>query len=197
VTALPFNLQIMNRVLAKVESMNLYRIATPRAVRNAGLGMLVLAAMPFSYAWAEAPAAAPAKTEAPAAAPAKTEAPATTAPAKTESAPAPAKLAAKAAAPAKPSVPAAPAECVRTGQRVIAALARDDTNAAMQFFTFYNAFKCSPTHLSQAFACLVKLQTANPGLANPAQEQVNQCWNDPAIVPKVAPAPAAQPTEQK
>lgn len=175
-------------------------VATPHAVNRlrglAGLGLVVLAAMPFSSALAEPPAAAPAtKAEAaPVPAPAK-PAPA---PTKTEAAPAvkAATAPAKVAAPAKPAIPAAPAECIRTGQRVIAALARDDTGAATQFFAFYNAFKCPPAHLTQAFACLVKLQAANPGLSNPSPEQVGQCWDDPAVIPKVLPPPPPQP-EQK
>lgn len=94
---------------------------------------------------------------------------------------------------AKPAVPAEPPECIRTGHRVIAALARDDSGAASQFHKFYEAFRCPPTRLAQAFGCLVNLQTANPGLNNPTPEQVEGCWDDPATLPKVeAPKPPAQ-----
>ncbi len=82
-----------------------------------------------------------------------------------------------------------PAECARTGQRVVAALARDDTGAASQFFSFYNAFKCPPAHLSQAFGCLVKFQAANPAISNPSPDAVSQCWSDPSALPSVPPAP--------
>jgi hypothetical protein len=157
--------------------MNLRSVATPRAAHRscglAGLGLIVLAAMPFSNAAADPPADPAAKPAAEAAKPADP----------------PTKQAKQSAA------PAAPAECVRTGQRVIAALARDDTGAASQFFAFYNAFKCAPPHLAQAFACLVKLQAANPGLSNPSPEQVAQCWNDPATVPKVLPPPPPAPQQ--
>ena len=88
-------------------------------------------------------------------------------------------------------VPTVPAECVRTGQRVIAALARDDSGAAGQFYAFYDAFDCARPHLAQAFGCLVKLQSANPGLSNPSPEQVNQCWDNPA---SASIAPIAQPS---
>lgn len=97
---------------------------------------------------------------------------------------------AKAAAPKKPRPKfQGPAECVRTGQRVIAALARDDSGAATQFYTFYSAFKCPPKHLAEAFGCLVELQTQNSSISNPSPEQVSQCWNDPATVPVVKPEP--------
>ncbi|MDD5034629.1 MAG: hypothetical protein PHE55_07695 [Methylococcaceae bacterium] len=89
--------------------------------------------------------------------------------------------------------PVGPAECVRTGQRVIAALARDDSGAASQFHTFYTAFKCPQQHLAQSFGCLVNLQTANPGLSNPTPEQVKQCWDNPSEIPKEAPPAPAQP----
>jgi len=103
--------------------------------------------------------------------------------------------AAQAAKPkAKPAAPAEPPECLRTGQRVIAALARDDSGAANQFHHFYEAFKCPPQHLAQSFGCLVNLQTANPSLNNPSPEQVSHCWNDPTILPKVeAPKPPETP----
>jgi hypothetical protein len=106
--------------------------------------------------------------------------------------PAPAKPAApaKAVQPAKPHPKfTGPAECIRTGQRVIAALARDDSGTANQFYTFYTAFKCPTQHLAQAFGCLVGLQTKNPGISNPSPEQVTQCWDDPATIPEVKPAP--------
>jgi hypothetical protein len=175
-----------------VEFMTLRSVATSRAAYRpcglAGLGLIVLAAMPCSSAFAAEPPAAPAKTEAaptPAAKPPAPEAVKPTAEA--------AKPAAVPTAPtkavAKPTAPALPAECVRTGQRVVAALARDDTGAATQFYTFYNAFKCPLPHLAQAFACLAKLQAANPGLSNPSPEQVAQCWDDPATLPKVLPPP--------
>lgn len=160
--------------------MKLSKVAAPcgsQTIRGlAGLGLTVLALLAAVSAQAEdaakpAPAAAPAKA-APAAVAAK--------PAATPAAPKPVAT--------KPA-PVMPAECVRTGQRVIAALARDDTGAASQFHAFYVNFKCSPTQLAQAFGCLVNLQTANPSVANPAPEHVSQCWNDPATVPKVAPPP--------
>ena len=90
---------------------------------------------------------------------------------------------------AKAPVISGSAECVRTGQRVIAALARDDSGAASQFHTFYTAFKCSPQNLALSFGCLVNLQKANPGLSNPSQEQVSQCWEQPSEIPKVLPPP--------
>ena len=91
-------------------------------------------------------------------------------------------------------VSAVPAECVRTGQRVISALARDDSGAAGQFYSFYAAFDCSKSHLAQAFGCLVKLQNANPGLSNPSPEQVKQCWENPAAVPTASPVqPSSNP----
>ena len=178
--------------------MKLCSVATPRAVYRlpglVGLGLIALAAMPFPCASAEPSATAtPAKTEAtPASSPAKPPAPSAKPAAEAAKVVEPA----KAVVSSKPAAPSAPAECVRTGQRVIAALARDDTGAATQFFAFYNAFKCSPTHLTQAFACLVKLQAANPGLSNPSPEQVGQCWEDPAVIPKVLPPPAPQPAQQ-
>lgn len=105
--------------------------------------------------------------------------------------------AAKAAKP-KSAVSTGPIECVRLGQRVIAALARDDSGAANQFHNFYTAFKCSPQHLAQAFGCLVNLQAANPGLSNPLPEHVKQCWDDPATIPKVQqPQPPAEPQGEK
>lgn len=104
------------------------------------------------------------------------------------------KAAAKAGATAKAAA-LVPAECVRTGQRVIAALARDDTGAANQFFAFYNTFKCSQPHLAQAFGCLVKFQAANPAIANPSSDVVKSCWDDPLTLPKAPPPPAALPPE--
>jgi vacuolar-type H+-ATPase subunit I/STV1 len=88
-----------------------------------------------------------------------------------------------------------PAECVRTGERVIAALSRDDAGAANQFFNFYNTFKCSQPHLAQAFGCLVKFQTTNPAIANPSVEAIKQCWDDPSSLPK-APPPVATPAPE-
>ncbi len=133
-----------------------------------GLGLVLLTAMPTASVFAEDQAPSPAKTEAPAK-PAKAKAAAST----------------------------GPVECVRLGQRVIAALARDDSGAANQFHNFYIAFKCSPQHLAQAFGCLVNLQAANPGLSNPLPEHVKQCWDDPATIPKVQPQPPAEPAGEK
>ncbi|MFZ4698722.1 MAG: hypothetical protein ACOYMG_01605 [Candidatus Methylumidiphilus sp.] len=161
------------------------------------LGLILIAAMPPSPAVAE-DAAKPAATSA-----AKPESPATR-PAKLGQTAKPEDLAhnpAKAALAAKPKAkPAAylgTAECVRTGQRVIAALARDDSGAASQFHTFYTAFKCPPPQLALAFGCLVNLQKANPGLSNPTPEQVTQCWEEPSEIPKVQPQPAADGAGEK
>lgn len=133
-----------------------------RRLSSAGLALLVGLAGPS--AWAEDAAGA-----------------------KPQAAP-PVSTPAKAAPAAKPAPkPVGPAECVRTGQRVIAALARDDSGAASQFFTFYTAFKCPPQHLAQAFGCLVGLQTKNPSISNPSPEQVAQCWADPSTIPEVKP----------
>jgi hypothetical protein len=141
----------------------------------AGMGLAALAIA----------AALPASAQEPAKPPAAQEQAATPATAR----PAP-KLAAEAKGkPAAKPAHIAPAECVRTGQRVIAALARDDTGAATQFFAFYNAFKCSQPHLIQAFGCLVKLQAANPSISNPSPDLVNQCWGDPSSIPEVPPPP--------
>ena len=90
----------------------------------------------------------------------------------------------------KPKTAPEPAECVRTGQRVIAALARDDSGAANEFHNFYIAFKCPPQHLAQAFGCLVGLQTQHPNISNPSAEQVTQCWEDPSTIPEVKPPPS-------
>ena len=173
-----------------------------RAVpRLATIGLVVLAAMPASYSMADdapKPAAAqPAATpEATAIKPEKLAQPVQ--PAKSESlAPNPDKISAVLKPKAKPAPAVGTAECVRTGQRVIAALARDDSGTASQFHNFYSAFKCSPQHLAQAFGCLVNLQLANPGLSNPPQEQVTQCWEDPAVIPKVHPQPGTDSAGEK
>ena len=90
-------------------------------------------------------------------------------------------------------------ECVRTGQRVIGALARDDSSAANQFFAFYLAFKCPPEHLAQAFGCLVELQASAPNLANPSPDHIAQCWDNPTTPPPPPPPPPepANPDEKK
>lgn len=144
----------------------------------ASTGLILLATLSASYA---AEPDSPAATKPQGAAAPK---PALPTPAAKPALPAP-------AAKIKPK-PQETAECIRIGQRVIAALAREDTGAASQFFNFYSAFKCSQTHLEQAFGCLASLQEANPGLSNPTQEQVTQCWKDPTVTPKVQPP---QPTE--
>jgi hypothetical protein len=175
--------------------MKFWSVTTPPASRIiiggfASLGLVVLAAMPVSYAVAEdapKPAAAtaaksePSAPKQPAAVAAKSDAPS----AKSAKPVQPAK------AKAKPATNVGTAECVRTGQRVIAALARDDSGAASQFHTFYTAFMCSPQHLAQAFGCLVNLQSAHPGLSNPTPEQVTQCWEDPLEMPAVLPQQGA------
>lgn len=146
--------------------MKFWSVNLPRAKNVCGFasGLVLLAAVPMADADA-APTDAPAKL---------------------------AQLSSQSAkAKAKPAAPSEPAECVRTGQRVIAALARDDSGAASQFHNFYVAFKCPPHRLAQAFGCLVNLQAANPGLNNPSPEQVAQCWDDPATLPKVQPQPPA------
>lgn len=103
-------------------------------------------------------------------------------------------------APAKSAVvklkakPVGPVECIRTGQRVIAALARDDSGAANHFHSFYEAFNCPNAHLAKAFGCLVTLQTQNPSISNPTAEQVSQCWEAPGKIPEVA-APVEAPKE--
>ncbi len=154
--------------------MKFWSVSPPRAgkiIRGfAGLGLVMLTAM--QVAPASAQDAEPAKA-----------------------APAPVKPAQPVKA--KSAAALGPAECVRTGQRVIGALARDDSGAASQFHTFYIAFKCSPQHLAQAFGCLVNLQNATPGLSNPSPEQVKQCWDDPSTLPKVAPPPAQEPAKEK
>lgn len=171
--------------------MKFWSVAIPRANpihAIAGVGLVLFASLSGVNAYAEEPAKPPA-APAPAAQPAP---PAAAAPKAAPAKPAqpPAAQASMAKTKAKPAVPAEPAECVRTGQRVIAALARDDSGAASQFHTFYEAFKCPPQRLAQAFGCLVNLQTANPSLNNPSHEQVTECWNDPATLPKVeAPKP--------
>jgi hypothetical protein len=96
------------------------------------------------------------------------------------------------AKPAQKATVPSPPECQRIGQRVIAALARDDSGSALQFHTFYTAFNCSAQELTQAFGCLVNLQTAVPSLSSPTPQQVAQCWADPTTLPEVAPPPAKQ-----
>jgi len=178
--------------------MKFWSAAIPHAQSNltsAKAALVVMASLCALPVYADEPAKAPAAQPA---APAPAAKPATPPPAvaKPSQPAAPAVQAAAVAAKVKPK-PAAPSEspeCVRTGQRVIAALARDDSGAASQFHNFYEAFKCPPLHLAQAFGCLVNLQAANPGLNNPSPEQVNHCWNDPTTLPKVeAPKP---PEEQ-
>lgn len=163
-----FSCPTANRVAANVVSLCLASL----------LALNVNAEEPAKQA---APAAAPAPTAQQAAVPAQAAAPA----AKT--------VATTTKAKAKPAAPVEPPECIRTGQRVIAALARDDSGAASQFHKFYEAFRCPPTRLAQAFGCLVNLQEANPGLNNPTPDQVEGCWDDPTTLPKVeAPKPAGQ-----
>lgn len=87
-----------------------------------------------------------------------------------------------------PKIIVGPAECARVGQRIIAALARDDAGAATQFYYFYNSFRCPPDHVAKAFGCLVNLQMKAPELSNPPPEQVEQCWNEPSKVPNPPPA---------
>jgi len=178
--------------------MKFWSVTTPPAsrviLRLVNIGLVVLMSMPASTVVAEdAPkptATTAAKPETTAANPAP--------PAKPEGlAPNPAKTAQAVKPKAKPANAMGVAECVRTGQRVIAALARDDSGAASQFQTFYNAFKCSPQHLAKAFGCLVNLQAANPGLSNPSQEQVTQCWEDPTEIPKVHPQPGPDGAGEK
>ncbi|MGZ8216925.1 hypothetical protein [Methylomagnum sp.] len=142
--------------------MQSWSIASPRHRRLSGAGLALLMGLAASSAWAENAAGAKPQAAAP--------------------------VPAKAAPPAKPHPKfTGPAECTRTGQRVIAALARDDSGAASQFHTFYTAFKCPPQHLAQSFGCLVGLQTKNPSISNPSPEQVAQCWNDPSTIPEVKP----------
>lgn len=183
-------------------------VAIPRAANRlhglAGLGFVMLAAMPVSLAFAD-PVPAPAANQAPAAKPALAapatppSTPATPHPAQPEATPAPAATPAKAApakapASAKSAGASLPIECVRTGQHVIANLARNDSGTANQFHNFYVAFKCPPQHLAQAFGCLVKWQTVNPG-ANPSEEKVKECWEDPATPPKPQPPAATAPAQ--
>lgn len=104
---------------------------------------------------------------------------------------------AKGAAKAAAKGPVTSPECTRTGHRVIAALARDDSGAALQFHTFYAAFKCPAQHLAHAFGCLVNLQTAVPNLSNPSPQQVAACWEDPATPPKAPPPPAEPPKAEE
>jgi hypothetical protein len=170
--------------------MKFWSVTTPPARRAAGglatLGLIMLAATPAAHVLAgDAPKPPVAATSKPDAQPATHQArPAT------PSLPAKAK--------AKPAnAVSGTAECVRTGQRVIAALARDDSGAANQFHTFYMAFKCSPQHLAHAFGCLVNLQAAHPGLSNPSPEQVTECWEEPSEMPKVQPPPAADGSGEK
>jgi hypothetical protein len=164
----------------RLKFMKLWCVSKPCAIKRirrlAGIGLGALAAMQASQAWAEEAAKPPV-----AQAQSAQAAPAPAAPQKPAGA-------AKAKVSAKPAA-AAPAECIRTGQRVIAALARDDTGVASQFFTFYTAFKCSQPHLVQAFGCLVKLQMANPAISNPSPDLVNQCWSDPSMLPSLPPSP--------
>ena len=177
----PYNLSTF-----KVESMMLWRLSLPRSktIRNAISAGAALACLSAVTAYAEEnPPAASAPAETSAAPPANS-----------------AKTAQPIAKPAKakPALPAEPPECVRTGQRVITALARDDSGAATQFHKFYEAFKCPAPRLTQAFRCLVNLQTANPGLTNPTPEQVTQCWRNPATLPRVeAPKPSAKAPGEK
>ena len=87
-----------------------------------------------------------------------------------------------------------PVECIRTGQRTVAALARDDSGAATHFHAFYEAFNCPASQLAKAFGCLVNLQEKNPSISNPSPDQVEQCWANPSKTPEVAP-PAEPPKE--
>jgi hypothetical protein len=87
-----------------------------------------------------------------------------------------------------------PVECIRTGQRTVAALARDDSGAATHFHAFYEAFNCPASQLAKAFGCLVNLQEKNPSISNPSPDQVEQCWANPSKTPEVAP-PAETPKE--
>ena len=167
--------------------MKFWSVATP-PVRNVTaalgcVGLIALMALPAFPVQAEETAkaspATPAKADAQAAKPAKT----------TKPVPLP-KLKAR---PANQGT----AECVRTGQRVIAALARDDSGAASQFHTFYAAFGCSAPHLAQAFGCLVNLQASHPGLSNPSPEQVTHCWESPQETPVVHEQPSAEGAGEK
>jgi len=175
--------------------MKFRNVPAPRTAKRirglAGIGLAALALMPLSPAVADDIAKPAAAAQEKASAP--TPPPASPKAAGEAKAAAAAKAQAQTAAPAKPAF-AAPWECIRTGQRVIAALTRDDTGAASQFFAFYNAFKCPQPHLAQAFGCLVKYQKTNPTIASPAPEVVSQCWDDPAALPRApAPTPAPEP----
>lgn len=160
----------------KLRSVAVYR-AIDRGLCLVGIGLILVAAVAGSEASAEnepKPGARPSKTV-----PASKQKPPQKTDAKTDP---------------------GPPECMRIGQRVIAALARDDSGAAGQFYAFYTAFKCPQQRLSQSFGCLVNLQTTNPSFANPSPEHVTQCWEDPSTVPVVQPPPqppAEGPEEKK
>ena len=167
--------------------MKFWSVSTP-PTSSVSLGLsvlsfIILAAMPLTPSMAEDAA----KPAAPTAVKPDSQ------PAATKSAPSskPENPASKSAQSSKPKAkqPGAlvSAECERTGKRVVAALARDDSGAASQFYTFYTAFKCSPQALASAFGCIVNLQKDKPDVYNPKPEEINQCWEQPSVIPKDLP----------
>ncbi|MGE0747765.1 MAG: hypothetical protein AB7K86_21070 [Rhodospirillales bacterium] len=97
-------------------------------------------------------------------------------------------------------------ECAWVGKRVLSLLARDDVDAARQFYQFYTGFHCPTAHIGNSFGCIVA-DSLVPEMKY-LSLRIDTCWADPtAELPPMAESeaerqkqnagqpPAAKPAE--
>lgn len=87
--------------------------------------------------------------------------------------------------------PAGNPECVWLGRRVVALLARDDTDGAFRNLELYDRFGCPGPHIQATFRCVIRQGSAEAGSQQAIDARVHACWLNPSAA--AAAAAAAPP----
>jgi hypothetical protein len=74
---------------------------------------------------------------------------------------------------------------------VVGLMWRDDLDTAFRHLDLYDRFGCPAGHIQATFRCLVRLGNLDPKGQETLSGRVHNCWINPNLERKPAPAPSA------
>jgi hypothetical protein len=87
--------------------------------------------------------------------------------------------------------PAGNPECVWLGRRVVAAMWRDDMDAAYRHLEIYDRFGCPGPHIQATFRCAIRHGATESATPQALNARVHACWLNPSAPQTTAAPPPA------
>jgi hypothetical protein len=87
--------------------------------------------------------------------------------------------------------PAGNPECVWLGRRVVALLAREETESAHRHLELYDRFGCPGPHIQTSFRCVIRQGASGPDAEQALPARVHACWLNPSAPAAATATPPA------